>query len=186
MVRKLLTLLTLSLLTVTSPGAIISGYSGHTLTVANPVYTFELYPGARYKLSLGPPRIESDFEHPVLNKIVAYNGNVASLQPGQTIPIRGTAWPYTATFSGQWSPNDVRGYVGLITDPYNDDREDHTYYGWLEVSLNSNNTMTLHSWAYENVPGKRLAIPKSIPEPSIAALLFIGVTVLLLTRRKHP
>jgi len=49
------------------------------------------------------------------------------------------------------------------------------YYGWIEMSIEPDmpNSMTIHSWAYNSVPGEGL-IAGVVPEPSSIALLLCG------------
>jgi len=61
------------------------------------------------------------------------------------------------------------------------------YYGWIEMSIEPDmpNPMTIHSWAYNSVPGEGL-VAGVVPEPSsIALLLCGGLAVIGMHRRKR-
>ena len=59
-------------------------------------------------------------------------------------------------------------------------------YGWMEISLASEMPldMTIHSWAYNSVPGEGL-VAGVVPEPSSIALLLCGCITLLVRLRRN-
>ena len=95
---------------------------------------------------------------------------------------------------GDWQVNRVaagRGYLGLkfliggLT----------THYGWAEITVNSDFSITLHSFAYEScadqsidagqTTGGASCSDTSVPEPHSAALLAMGAAGVLAYRRRR-
>ncbi|BBO86543.1 hypothetical protein DSCO28_71090 [Desulfosarcina ovata subsp. sediminis] len=74
------------------------------------------------------------------------------------------------------------GYIGVEFGVNN------KYYGWIEVSINAaGDTLTLHSWAYEDEAGKAIAAGDTgspVPIPGSLALLASGAAGLAALRRR--
>lgn len=78
--------------------------------------------------------------------------------------------------SGNFAPGDT-GYIGLrftINDPSD------LHYGWANLTLNSDYTVTLNALGYEDVAN----MPAAVPEPSAIALLVAGAIGLVAFRRR--
>ncbi len=74
-----------------------------------------------------------------------------------------------------------RGYVGfsLILD----DGNETVAYGWVEVTLQNNDTPgMIHSWAYDDT-GEPLAVA-AVPEPTQSVLIIMGLAATALRRRR--
>ena len=72
-----------------------------------------------------------------------------------------------------------RGYIGFSMEK----PEEQAVYGWMEVTLQDDNTPgVIHSWAYED-NGSSFAVG-AIPEPSYSMLITLGFLVTALRRRR--
>lgn len=71
-----------------------------------------------------------------------------------------------------WSVGQ-RAYLGLQFESGGT-----TNYGWADITTVNYNSVTLHSYAYENIPDASIAAG-AVPEPSQMALLALGAAGLL-------
>lgn len=59
------------------------------------------------------------------------------------------------------------------------------YYGWIEISVSDTYDLaTIHSWAYNTVPGEGL-VAGVVPEPSTIVLFLIGISIFGVKRFKR-
>ncbi|MBK8039612.1 MAG: PEP-CTERM sorting domain-containing protein [Verrucomicrobiaceae bacterium] len=75
------------------------------------------------------------------------------------------------------------GYIGfqMKSSPTSD-----TYYGWMQVSFNNTGGGSILSYAYENSPGTGITAGfSSVPEPSRAMLLMLGLGAALFKRQRR-
>jgi len=78
---------------------------------------------------------------------------------------------------GPWAGADHM-YMGLQFDA-----ADGVHYGWVEMSTSTTAfEATIHSWAYNIVPGESI-MTGAVPEPSSALLVVIGVMSVWVLRR---
>lgn len=88
---------------------------------------------------------------------------------------------------GNWSAGD-RGFLGLtIRDPSGTSGSD-IFYGFADISINADYSVTLNAFAYENVRGAAIttsfAALAPVPEPSTWALTALGLVGLVAVRRR--
>ncbi|MDA7880799.1 PEP-CTERM sorting domain-containing protein [Akkermansiaceae bacterium] len=85
------------------------------------------------------------------------------------------------------APNETfeageKGFIGFSLEV--DSGPASTVYGWVEVTLQGNDSPgVIHSWAFEN-NGSPLAVGSLIPEPSQSMLTALGVLGAALRRRR--
>ena len=83
------------------------------------------------------------------------------------------------TFDGNFRRGPT-GYVGVeFTGP-----NGHLYYGWVNLTVNSNYSITLNEFAYNNTPNTPIVI-QPVPEPSSMLLLTLGAAGIAAYRRKR-
>ena len=71
--------------------------------------------------------------------------------------------------AGYWKGADHE-YMGIRFDVAGD-----IHYGWIEMSVSDTYELaTIHSWAYNTVPGEGL-VAGVVPEPSTIALFLVGI-----------
>jgi hypothetical protein len=81
---------------------------------------------------------------------------------------------------GVWKPGDL-AFLGLKFDVSGD-----THYGWAEVMLNNDYTVTLYGVAYETVKDTAITAPATfVPEPNELALLAVGAAGLAIVRKRR-
>lgn len=84
--------------------------------------------------------------------------------------------PFTETHYGMWN-NQVEKYLGCkITI------DSVVYYGWIQMSVDAKNNVTLMDYAYENNPNTAI-IAGHIPEPASLSLLALGGLFLVRCKR---
>jgi len=112
------------------------------------------------------------------------NGNDVAVQGSGSfpsnpayIPFGGTVGPSSsfiggASFTsmsglfGNWiSPNPLRGALGVKFPAGG-----NTHYGYIDVTQLPDGTITLHGYAYNDVPNQPITV-SAVPEPAVACLL---------------
>ncbi|MFT6240906.1 MAG: hypothetical protein ACJAQT_002999 [Akkermansiaceae bacterium] len=92
------------------------------------------------------------------------------------------------TLVGCFAPTGCSGpfYTALGDDPlrafigFEFEIEGEVHYGYLDIGSSG---AILNGWAYESEPGKAITT-SFVPEPSFAMMAFLGMTSLLLRRRR--
>lgn len=90
------------------------------------------------------------------------------------------------TFMGSqttWSGLDygASGYFGFkIT------QSSETYYGWVNVTLNENSTVTYNEIAVNQTAGESILAGSAVPEPASCSLAAMGLALAALRRSRRP
>jgi hypothetical protein len=107
----------------------------------------------------------------------AWFGAGALIGPGTGFQSPGAGFPDIGPLFGNGVPG--RGFLGLtIRDPAGASPSD-VFYGFAEVTIHPDWSMSLHAFAYENVRGQGITTFASpIPEPATAALWIAGLAAL--------
>lgn len=76
---------------------------------------------------------------------------------------------------------EATGYIGFTFDLAGD-----THYGWMRMTPGSGGAGIVHDWAYNSLPDEGIyaGLLLGIPEPSRALLLILGMSIVVLRRRR--
>ncbi len=109
-------------------------------------------------------------------------GAVIGADTGYQSP--GAGYPDIGPLYGNGEPG--RGFLGLtIRDPAGSSASD-VFYGFAEVEINADWSLTLHAFAYENVRGQSITTFASpIPELGTFASLLLGLGGVALALRRN-
>ena len=115
----------------------------------------------------------------------AWFGAGAFIGPGTGFQSPGAGFPDIGPLFGNGTPG--RGFLGLtIRDPAGTSPAD-IFYGFAEVTIHPDWSMSLHAFAYENVRGQGITTFTSpIAEPATAALWAVGLVALGGLARRRP
>jgi len=106
------------------------------------------------------------------------------LQGFSTLASNGFLTPQAGNWNFPSSPADVEGYVGLHLT-----QGGHNNYGWADLVVHSDYTVTLRAIGYETTPGTTIAagagVDTAAPEPSSILLLALGAAGIAGYRRKN-
>ena len=104
--------------------------------------------------------------------------------PGTGLQSPGAGFPDLGPTFGNWGAGG-RGFLGLtLRDPTGASSSD-IFYGFADITVNTDFSVTLNAFAYENVRGAAITtFIGPVPEPSSAALLMLGGVLLAARRRR--
>jgi hypothetical protein len=176
--------------TAGSPGAAALGAQDHYHpTITSPsFYLWFRYSGNRPEwvsndaaFTPGPGRVFDG-----VNNSVAINGNyVALLNVGDVVSgslsLTSNYRPFrtTGTNGSPWATPETTGYIGV---EFNTNTT--PLFGWVQISYNANQSITVHDFAYESSGGAITIIPESSTFAALAGLL-AGSAALYAKRRKR-
>ncbi len=106
------------------------------------------------------------------------------LQGFSTLASNGFLTPQAGNWNFSSTPADVEGYVGLhLTQGRKNN------YGWAELVVHPDYTVTLEAIGYETTPGTAIAagagVDTAAPEPSSILLMALGAAGIAAYRRKN-
>ncbi len=104
-----------------------------------------------------------------------------SIGPGTGYQSPGAGFPDLAPTFGNWTAGG-RGFLGLtLRDPSGASAAD-IFYGFADITVNDDYSVTLNAFAYENQRGTAITtgFAAPVPEPGSAPLLALGSAAVLL------
>ncbi len=114
-------------------------------------------------------------------------GDGETIGPGVGYQNPGAGFTDLGPTFGNWAAGG-RGYLGLtLRDPSGSSSSD-IFYGYAEINVNPDYSITLLSFAYNDVRGEGLTtVPSTavVPEPSLLALAPVGALALALGLRRR-
>ncbi len=117
----------------------------------------------------------------------AFFGVGQSIGPSSGFQSPGAGFTDLGPAFGNWSPG--RGFLGLtIRDP-SAASSDKVFYGFADITLNTDYSITLNAFAFENVAGQAITTsfkaPTAVPEPASWLMLGLGVAALGAWKRRR-
>ena len=108
-------------------------------------------------------------------------GQVIGAGTGYQSP--GAGYPDLGPAFGNWAPG--RGFLGLTIRDASGASSSDVFYGFADITVNADYTVTLNGFAFENVRGQAIttAFAAPVPEPSGWLLLGGGLAALAALRR---
>jgi len=89
--------------------------------------------------------------------------------------------PAPSTPFGHWNDRPASGDVGLAIV-----RSGQTYYGWANIVVNQDYTVTLNTFGYNTAPGQSVIDNQGVaPEPASILLMALGAAGIAAYRRKR-
>ena len=118
-----------------------------------------------------------------LNPAYFTDGAVIGASSGYQSP--GAGYTDLGPTFGNWTAGE-HGYLGLTIRDSNGVGASNIFYGYAEIEVNADYSITLLSTAYNDVEGASITTVSTVPEPSVLALSAAAiVTGLVLRRRSH-
>jgi hypothetical protein len=107
----------------------------------------------------------------------------ASIGPGTGYQSPGAGFTDLGPTFGNWTAGG-QGFLGLtLRDPTGASSSD-VFYGFADITVNADFSVTLNGFAYENVRGVAI-ITTPVPEPASALLLALGLAGVSLQARRR-
>lgn len=116
----------------------------------------------------------------------AYFSEGVAIGVGTGLQSPGAGYPDLGPTFGNWVAGD-RGFLGLtIRDPSGSSSSD-IFYGFADITINDDHSISLNAFAYENVRGAAIttSFTSPVPEPSTLAFMSLGLAGLLAATRRR-
>ena len=97
----------------------------------------------------------------------------------------GTGYTDLGPSFGNWASGG-QGYLGFTIRDASSGSASDVFYGWADITVNSDFSVTLNAFAYENVRNRPIATPLSaVPEPATWAFMGLGLAALGFVARRQ-
>jgi len=101
----------------------------------------------------------------------------ASIGPGTGYQSPGTGFTDLGPTFGNWQSGG-QGYLGLVIRDPAGAASSNVFYGFADITVNADFSVTLNGFAYDNIEGTPITTFTPVPEPSSLALLAgVGIVV---------
>ncbi len=111
-------------------------------------------------------------------------GDGASVGPGAGFTYSGGGYSDLGPVYGNWGAGE-HGYLGLTIGDGTGTGSSQVFYGYAEITVNPDFSITLHSFAYNDVRGQAITTVSTVPEPSTLALASVALGAMTLFRRRQ-
>ena len=113
----------------------------------------------------------------------AYFGDGSTIGSSSGYQSPGAGFTDLGPTFGNWTA-DEHGFLGLTIRDATGASASDIFYGYAEINVNSDYSITLLSMAYNNVPGASITTVSTVPEPSTLALMALIAAGGALARRR--
>jgi hypothetical protein len=139
------------------------------------------------RLEVGPGFSANGNQFVASASVGGYFSSIAKLNQGASIgpaltfsSNNGTLAENTTPAYGRWNGLAESGYLGLRMPS----GPSSYIYGWANITVNSDYSITLNSFGYADAPDEAVVAPDPTPEPASIVLLALGAAGIAAWRRK--